>query len=355
MIEATKEGRLFERIVDTTPADMEAEVAAGRWNPIVIPDDEYDRTRYLGSSNAAPVLGLAPEIKGRRETALAVWNAKRGIVAELDSETQLFLKRRKRWEPVVVQHLREEFDAEVVATNVRYRDPYLPFLAAEIDFEWRDPETGLIEHGEIKTVSPFAFKERFGWAEPWTEDGCPIHYRAQCVHGMMVRGSRKGIVAAMVGIDEMVFYPIVREADTIANMRRAFLRFWNDNVVAGVPPDPMSIKDVTLLHPSSIEGMSVKADSDIGSKALRLRALRGNIDALELESIALEFDVKRAMGDAEKLTVDGRNVFSWKEQKWSRFDQTALKDSEVKAERDAYRKYLKSGKHRVFKPMFEKT
>ena len=342
-------------VIDTTPADILAAMAAGEWKPTPIADKDYDRARWIGSSNAAAMMGVSPEFDGERETPYTVWRRKCGFESdELSGDKLLFLQRRKRWEPVVVEMLREEFDAEITAVNLRYQDPHLPFLAAELDFEWRDPETGLIESGEIKTVSPFAFKQKFGWGEPGTED-VPIHYYFQVQHGMMVRGTRKAVLAAMVGIDSMVFYPIARNDATIADMRRAYLRFWNGNVCAGVAPDAMSMGDLKAMFKSSAPGLAVAADSIVGSKALRLRALAAQIDAIEMDMLSLEFDVKLAMGEAEKLTVDGRDVFSWKEQGWSRFATTELKTSKDKEERKIYLKYLKSGTHRVFKPMYGGT
>lgn len=346
-----------ERVVDSTPDDIPAAMAAGAWTPTLIKDEDYDRARWIGSSNAAALMGVSPEFDGERETPLTVWRRKVGFEAdELSSEKKLFLERRKRWEPVVVQMLREEMDAEIVAVNLRYQDPHLPFLAAEIDFEWRDPETGLIEGGEIKTVSPFAFKEKFGWGEPGTED-VPIHYFFQVMHGMMVRGVRKSVLAAMVGIDSMQFYPIKRNEEMISDMRRAYLRFWNENVCAGITPDPMSMGDLRAMFKSSIPGLTVAGDSIVGSKALKLRALLSQVDALQMEAVSLEFDVKLAMKEAEKLTVDGRDVFSWKEQNaGSRLDATALKASKDKIERAIYLKYLKDyGKRRVFKAMYGGT
>ncbi len=346
-----------DRVVDTTPGDIAAAVAAGEWVPTLIKDEEYDRARWIGSSNAAALMGVSPEFDGERETPLTVWRRKVGFEAdELSSDKKLFLERRKRWEPVVVQMLREEMDAEIVSVNLRYQDPHLPFLAAEIDFEWKDPETGFIEGGEIKTVSPFAFKDKFGWGEPGTVD-VPIHYFFQMMHGMMVKGFRKSVLAAMVGIDSMHFYPIARNEEMIADMRRAYLRFWNDNVCAGVAPDPMSMGDLRAMFKSSTPGLTVAGDSIVGSKALKLRALHSQIDALQMEGLSLEFDIKLAMKDAEKLTVDGRDVFSWKEQNaGSRLDVTALKASKDKIEKAIYLKYLKDyGRRRVFKAMYGGT
>lgn len=320
-------------------------------NAFEVLEGEPDRRRYIGGSNVAALMGVAPEFDGQRDTPLTVFLAKVGQgESAMPPEKRLFLNRRKRWEGPITEMLREEFDAEIVSVNRRLVDPEYSFMASELDFEWLDPETGLIENGEIKTVSPFAFKEKFGWGEPGTSD-VPIHYYMQCMHGLGVTGRRKTMLAAMVGLDGMFFYPIARSEDLIADMRRVCYRFWMDFVLKGITPDPMSMGDLKTLFKSSTPGLSVAANSDIGSKALHLRGMRAQIDAIELEAIALEFDIKNAMKSAEKLTVDGRDVFSWKEQKWSMLDQTNLKI----AEKEIWRKYLLSGTRRVFKPMYGGT
>ena len=311
-------------------------------------EGEPDRRRYIGGSDIAALMGVAPEFDGERDTPLTVYFSKIGAgESAMPPEKKLFLNRRKRWEGPIVEMLREEFDAEIVSINRRIIDPEWSFMASEIDFEWKDPETGLIENGEIKTVSPFAFKEKFGWGEPGTSDA-PIHYYMQVQHGMGVTGRRKAILAAMVGLDGMHFYPIARSDDLIDDQRRVCYRFWMDNVLKGVVPDAMSMGDLKALYRSASSGLTVAADSDVGSKALHLRAMRAQIDAIELEAIALEFDVKNAMKDAEFLSVDGRRIWSWKEQDWSRLDQTNLKIDE----KEIWRRYMLNGRHRILKAMY---
>ena len=322
--------------------------AAGNFRVI---EGEPDRRRYIGGSNVAALMGVAPEFDGQRDTALTVYFSKIGQgESAMPAEKKLFLTRRKRWEGPIVEMLREEFDAEITGLNRRIIDPEWDFMASELDFEWRDPETSLTENGEIKTVSSFAFKEKFGWGEPGTSD-VPIHYFMQCQHGLGVTGRRRTMLAAMVGLDGMFFYPIERNEDLIQDMRRVCWRFWMDHVLKGVPPDAMSMGDLKVLYQKTSPGLIVSAASEIGSKALHLRGMRAQIDAIELEAIALEFDVKNAMKDAEFLAVDGRKVWSWKEQDWSRLDQTNLKINE----KEIWRKYMLRGRHRIFKAMYGST
>ena len=126
---------------------------------------DLDRRTYLGGSNAGAVMGLG----AYGNTPLTCYLAKIGEGAEeSDPKRELFLQRRKRWEGPIIEMLREEFDGEIVAVNPRYRDSEYDFLAAEIDFEWRDAD-GSIQNGEIKTVSPFAYGERDGWGDAGNE------------------------------------------------------------------------------------------------------------------------------------------------------------------------------------------
>lgn len=325
--------------------------------PRLIADADYDRRKFIGSSNVAAIMGLTPTINGQRYTALDAYLAKRAetLEEEPDNARNLFLKRRKRWEGPVFEHLREEFQAEIVSTNLRYIDGDVPFFASEIDFEWKvdaasaealglDPKfIGTIQNGEVKTVSPRAFSQKFGWGEPGTAD-IPVNYQAQVMFGLSILQREVSIVAALLGLDEMIFYVIRRDESDIAQLREACCKFWHENVLAGVPPEPQTILDLDKLYSRSTVGMVADGTSTVGANALRLRSIYGEIDAREMEAELLEFEIKQEMKTAEELVVDGRKLFTWKESNWSRLDQTGLKEKE----KAIYKKFMLSGRHRVF-------
>jgi hypothetical protein len=73
--------------------------------------------------------------------------------------------------------------------------------------------------------------------------------------------------------------------------------------------------------------------------------VRSHIEALEMEQESLEFDVKNFLRDRDELVVDGRRVFTWREQGWSRLDQESLKAQE----KAIHKRFMLSGKQRVFK------
>lgn len=318
-----------------------------RLDALIVPESA-DRREFLGSSEIAAVMGLAPEYtrdgKKVRQTAYDVWLRKTGDDPQaMDPDLELFLKRRKRFEPLVIQMLREEFEAEIVRTNVRYRDPELPFLAAELDFEY--VLDGELCNGEIKTVSPYTFGSRYGWGEAGS-DNVPIHYWTQLQMGLGIKRRRRGMLVALVGFDSMIFYPVDANETDIGKVRDAGAKFWRENVLAKVAPEPMTVADLDKLYKMEA-GKAVEADDAVASHAMRLRSIDAQIDALSIEREFAEFEVKRAMRDAEIMVVNGRKIATWKEQNTAGLDQQAVKTKHPAVWKECYRR----GKTRVFKTL----
>jgi putative phage-type endonuclease len=202
-------------------------------NAIVDPSN-YDRMKYIGGSDVAAILGVSPW-----RNVVDLWLDK--ITPRAENGQNAAAKRRgSRLEPYIMDMIREEHGLEIVAANNRYIDPALPFLAAEIDFEYRDPETGEIENGEIKTVHPFKAKE---WGEHGT-DSLPLHYLAQTQHGMGVKHARRCRVFALIG-DDLKPYLVERDDELIAAMRSRAQEFWTKYVLPKVqPPLDYEHKDI---------------------------------------------------------------------------------------------------------------
>lgn len=291
-----------------------------------------DRRTYLGGSDAAAVLGIDPYGK----TPLTCYLAKIGELAgTMDPEKKKFLERRKRWEGPIVAMLREEFDGQIVAVNARYVDPEHDFMAAEIDFEWTDAD-GVIQNGEIKTVSPFAFNESSGWGAAGSDE-IPVHYHAQVMHGLMVTGRQSCIVAAMAGLDTMVFYRIERDDETIAGMREAEVAFWKDNVLARVPPEPITMGDAMRLF-NRRKGRPVELDDETAEAFENLRLVRDKVKAFEGDQAALELQVAKfvckawsvdetlleVVADNALLTHGGKTLGKWAAGRGAHLDQQRL-------------------------------
>jgi predicted phage-related endonuclease len=255
------------------------------------------------------------------------------------------MARGKLWEKVVGEMLVAElqdrgYRAEVVATNQRYVDTDLPYLAAEIDYELRLDDSPEIVNCELKTVSPFAASK---WPASDVEDRAPVGYTAQVMHGLGVTRRSFGIMAALFGADELRVYPVHADADIISGMREQCVFFKEHYWDPRMAPPPVSALDCDKLFKLG-NGERLIADEALIEAALRLRALNASIDAAEAEFAQLEYQVKRALGQCESLVIGGDNAITWKPRKFSHLDVTAFKEAEPKL----YRQFVREGTTRAF-------
>lgn len=193
-----------------------------------------DRTKFIGGSDVAAILGVSPW-----RNIVDLWLDK--IKPATGEGGNLAAKRRgTRLEPYILDMIREEHHLDIVAHNERYIDTEFPFLACEIDFEYRDQDTGQIENGEIKTVHPFKAKE---WGDELT-DQLPIAYIAQAQHNLGIKRRQRCKVFALIG-DDLKPYTVERDDELITIMREKSVDFWNNYVLPQVrPPMDFEHKDV---------------------------------------------------------------------------------------------------------------
>ncbi len=297
-----------------------------------------DRTKFIGGSDIAAVLNISPW-----RSRVALWEEKRKPRA--DAPGRPWLSRGKRWEAVVAEMLTAELErqghkVEIVSSNVRYIDPNFPMFACEIDFEIRLDGEEEITNVELKTVHPFKLKE---WGDSGT-DSAPIWYVAQAMWGLGITGRKRCLIAALFGADELKVFPVDRDDDTINAMRERAAKFWGEHVLPGVPPKPVLLSDMDILHPTESEATPLLADDELTEKVLRLRAIDKEIKARTAEYESLEFELKRVMGATPELVVGEASAITWKVRPHTYLDQAALKEAHPKLVKDFTRK----GESRVF-------
>lgn len=184
------------------------------------------RRKYIGGSDMAAILNISPW-----RNAVELWLDKTTPPAAEDGKNIMAKRRGSRLEPYILDMIKEDYGLNIINTNQRYIDDEFDFLAAEIDFEYEDPETGQVENGEIKTVHPFKKKE---WGEEET-DSLPLYYLTQIHHGLGVRKARRCRVFALIG-DELKPYIVERDDELIESLRSRACEFWNDFVIPKIQP-----------------------------------------------------------------------------------------------------------------------
>lgn len=270
-----------------------------------------DRTKFIGGSDVAGILGISPW-----KTPLDVYLDKTQprMPARTDDARERVLSRGKRMEPYVIDLLAEEAGLRVIRRGERYKDAEHPFLAAEIDAEaHRGP--GDIVNVEIKTVHPFKARE---WGEQDT-DAVPVYYTAQAMHGLMVTGRGETVFGVLIGADDFRIYRVLRDDETIAAIREREVEFW-DRIQSLRPPEATTAADVLRLFERDT-GRALEATESVLAVFNRLRDLRAQLKALGSQAEEAEEQIKLYMQDAATLTAGGKPVATWRTQSSSRFDQ----------------------------------
>ena len=307
---------------------------------LIIPNEQHARHKFIGGSDIAAVLGISPW-----KTPLDLWRDK--TTPRIEGERKAVFTRGIRWESVVAEMLVESLKAaghevEIVSSNQRYRDSELEFMAAEIDFELRLDGAEEITNCELKTVHPFRMRD---WGESGSDE-LPVHYTAQVMHGLGVTRRKNGLLAALFGADELRTYPVAADQETISAMRSRAFDFWVNYVLTGIAPPPINIADVDyLFNKDGGESKPLLADDELSAKVMRLRAINAEVKAREAEADALEFELKRSMGNCTEIVMpNGKKAIEWRTRSGSWFDETAYKEADPKG----YKTLLRKWEKRVF-------
>lgn len=300
-------------------------------NAAVAPDVQADvafreeRRKYLGGSDIAALLGIAPPT-WRRNTPLALYLDK-VEPPKPDTRGRAYKRRGKRWEAVVGEMLIEKLEelghrVEVVKSNERYKDADFDYFSCEIDFEVRLDGEEDITNVELKTVHPYKVAE---WGEEDT-DSAPVWYTAQAMWGLGITRRRRCIIAPLFGADEIRTYPVQAANDVITELREAGRKFWTENVLARVPPPPGGLLDMARLFPNDCGRTAELGQIEAFVDALaELRAADNDFDNAKARWDAAEYVAKQIMGDIAVATIGGHKACSWKTQTDRRVDVTRLK------------------------------
>lgn len=275
----------------------------------------HDRRKFLGSSDAPVVLGISPW-----KTPVDLYFEKTSdqpqptleALALIDPDKAAVLTRGRKFEPYVVDMARDQFGLTIARRNKVYFDPALPFLRAEIDFETDDPD----ESAEVKTVD---VRKAAEWGDD-DSDEIPLHYAAQGMQALGVTGRKRHHFFALIGFDLRHFL-IERDDATIATMRTALARFWNEHVIARVPPPPTLSSDVLRLFEKDT-GAQVEASEEIAELVEELRACK----EAEKRGKDIAERIKVSIGGASALTYRGRVLATWKAQESTIFDEKRFKE-----------------------------
>ncbi len=267
-----------------------------------------DRANFIGGSDTAAILGVSPW-----KSAFQLYQEKTGeYQEEITPAKQKIFNRGKRWEPIVIEMLVDELedrghDVKIITKNQRYIDPDYGFLAAEIDLELM--LDGQHVNGEMKTVHPFAAKD---WGEQDTDE-IPLYYTSQVLHGQMVTGRNKTIVAALIGADDLRVHVVDRDDEMIGIIRSKEIEFW-ERIQNREAPEPTTTEDINRLYRFD-SGSAIEADSELLELIGEASNKKTELKAIETRLENLVTQIKSRMGEAALLLHNGQKLATWKTNK----------------------------------------
>jgi putative phage-type endonuclease len=284
------------------------------------------RRSGIGGSDVAGILGLS-----KWSTPLSVYLDKKDE-ATYDTESGP-MRWGKLLEPVIADEFARESGKRVQRFNSLISHSEYDYLIGNIDRKVVGERAPL----EVKTSSAYKL-------EDWV-DKIPNDYMLQVQHYMSVGNFEYAYLAVLIGGQTFKWYRVPRDNSLIEDIIiPACKNFWNDHVLAGVPPAPSeSDIDRHLLgnlysDPSSNE---IELDQDVTD--LSERYMKVNLEIKELESVRTQLGnlICDKVGRHEKATCPGYKI-SWKPQFTKRIDTKRLKSDEP----GVYEKYLKESESR---------
>lgn len=253
-----------------------------------------DRSKYIGGSDVAAVLGLSPY-----KTPYGLWAEKKGLIPNT-----VLNEGAVEWGYRLEAPIAEKFaDTNNCRISNRHRVAYhsvYKYMRGEIDFHivkgMGDP--GILE---VKTAGAFLSHQ---WS---ADDGdeVPIQYWCQVQYYMGLFGRDYCVIAALIGGQDYREYIIDFDLEFYNNMIKAVTAFWENNVLANVAPSLVAAdynlvasetpdrKTLTVFPGSAIHELARRA-------ACSKRALKSakEVDKLDM-TLLLE-----ALENAEQL-IDG--------------------------------------------------
>lgn len=257
---------------------------------------EY-RKMGIGGSDVAAICQMS-----RYKSPMAVYLDKLGETPPLEDNPKMMAGRKL--EPLIAEWFAEETGMKVWRRNAIFQHREHPFMLANIDRWLPGQNAGL----ECKNTSEYCLPD-------WEGTEAPREYVLQCNHYMAVTGADRWYLAVLIGGWNFQWRVIERDEDLIQSLIEIESNFWNDHVLAKVPP-AYSHQDTEFLkqqYPNSDSEQYVNLPEEeawpIMSSLYDARRMK---KIYEEQEETAKNRIKGMMGEAEKAYYQGELRFTWK-------------------------------------------
>jgi putative phage-type endonuclease len=280
---------------------------------------EMTRSKGIGGSDVAPILGLSPW-----KTAYQVYQEKIGESDGVPDNPQMAYGRMM--EPTIRQWYSNETGRSVTVPETVLAHPKHPFVLGSLDGITQDRRVI-----EIKTA-----RSGSDWGEPGT-DQIPTYYMPQVQQYMMVTGYVLcDVVVSISGTMPRIF-EVPADAELQAMILEADIDFWR-MVQDRTPPDPVSFADM-MARFGRVANASTTMASQEGVAAWNLlKDVRARLKDLETEEEELKAILMGELGENDTLLgFNEKTIATWKMSKGTTtFDAKRMQSEEP----ETYNRYL---------------
>lgn len=116
-----------------------------------------------------------------------------------------------------------------------------------------------------------------------------------------------------LGVDDLTFYAVRRDQETIDAMVAKAVDFWTNHVLTDIPPDPETFDDLKFLYARD-NGQAIEATDEILAQLAEFRELSDQAKRIEERRDELKFGIQTFMEPNAILTAKGEPVVTWKSQ-----------------------------------------
>ncbi|MCM0625338.1 YqaJ viral recombinase family protein [Lysinibacillus sp. OL1_EC] len=289
---------------------------------------EMDRIEWLqlrksgiGGSDASAILGF-----NRYKSAFQLYIEKTSeFVEESDSEAAYW---GNVLEDVVAKEFARRTGKKIRKINRMLRHPKHYFMTANLDRDVVGEKAFL----ECKTASEYL-------KDSWNGEDVPAAYLCQLQHYLAVTGYEKAYIAVLIGGNKFVWKEVARDDEFIELMIQHEKAFWENHVLANVPPaiDGSSSASELLakMYPQD-DGSAIMLDEQSNTLIEAIESLKVEEKQLEMQRKEYENQLKMMLGESAEGHSDRFKV-TYKTIASSRLDSKRLKEEQPAI----YEKYIK--------------
>lgn len=298
-------------------------------NTAELPKTEWLKYRKQGltGTDAGAITGMNPYV-----SAFQIYQDK--ISDQIEERDNESMRQGRDLEEYVARRFMEETGKKVRHANTIFQSEENKFMLADFDRLVIGEKAGL----ECKTVNAYS-------ADKWKDGEIPLHYQMQVQHYLAVSGFDRWYIAALIFGKEFIVHEIVRDEDIIRNLIVIEKRFWEQNVLARVAPEPDGSDGYSDMLGKMYSANKDKAIQLLGmqEELKRRDEIEELLEKLNKEKSIIEQSIKVQMKDAV-YAESGNYYISWMPSTQQRVDTKRLKEEQP----EVYSQYLKDISSRRF-------